>query len=142
MSDWNKGIIEEFRKNHGKVGGYFAGRNLLLINHKGARTGQVRTNPVAYLKEGERYLIFASKGGAPTNPDWYHNLKKHPDVKIEVGDETMEAHAVEITGTERDKIYAQQSKIMPQFTEYEKKAKRIIPVFALTPKKVLVAGHQ
>src|SRR5215470_9104372 len=100
MSDWNKGIIEEFRKNHGKVGGYFAGRNLLLINHKGARTGQVRTNPVAYLKEGERYLIFASKGGAPTNPDWYHNLKANPIVRVEVGSEQFQARAVVVEGPE------------------------------------------
>jgi deazaflavin-dependent oxidoreductase (nitroreductase family) len=69
MSDWNKGIIEKFRSNHGKVGGYFAGRPILLVDHTGARTGNPRTNPVTYLKDGNRYLVFASKGGADTNPD-------------------------------------------------------------------------
>ncbi len=106
MRDWNKGIIEEFRSNHGKVGGYFAGRPILLISHTGARTGNPRTNPVTYLKDGNRYLVFASKGGADTNPDWYYNLQAHPDVKIEVGDDIIEVHSEEITGVERDKIYA------------------------------------
>src|SRR5438094_9381557 len=105
MSDWNTGVITEFRKNHAKVGGQFEGAPILLINHTGARTGKHRTNPVMYLKDGHRYLVFASKGGAPTNPDWYHNLKAHPDVKIEVGTETIEVRAEEVTGAERDKIY-------------------------------------
>ncbi len=142
MSDWNKGIIEEFRSNHGKVGGYFAGRPILLVNHTGARTGKPRTNPVTYLKDGNRYLVFASKGGADTNPDWYYNLKAHPDVKIEVGDDKIEARAEEITGAERDKLYEQQSKVMRQFSQYAQKTKRIIPVFALIPKtKTLVREH-
>ena len=134
MSDWNKGIIEEFRSNHGKVSGYFAGRPILLINHTGARTGKPRTNPVTYLKEENRYLVFASKGGADTNPDWYYNLKAHPDMKIEVGDDKIEARAEEITGAERDLLYSQQASIMPQFIQYQAKTKRIIPVIALTPK--------
>ena len=90
MSDWNTGIIAEFRSNHGKVGGYFAGKPVLLINHTGARTGMARTNPLTYLKDGNRYFVFASKSGADTNPDWYYNLKAHPDVKVEVGDDTIE----------------------------------------------------
>src|SRR5437867_11391737 len=96
MSDWNTGVIAEFRKNHGKVGGQFEGAPILLINHTGARTGKAQTNPVTYLKAGYRYLAFASKVGAPTNPDWYHNLKPHPNVKIEFWPETVEprAHAV------------------------------------------------
>src|SRR5260370_2458380 len=85
MSDWNTGVIAEFRKNHGKVGGQFEGAPLLLINHKGAHTGKSRTNPVMYLKDGHRYLVFASKGGAPTNPDWYHNLNAHPEFNTDVG---------------------------------------------------------
>ena len=142
MSDWNKGIIEEFRSNHGKVGGYFAGRPILLINHTGARTGKPRTNPVAYLKNGNRYLVFASKGGADANPDWYYNLKAHPDVKIEVGDDKIDARAVEITGAERDKLYEQQSKVMPTFGQYAQKTKRIIPVIALIPKaKTIIREH-
>ena len=134
MSDWNTGVIEEFRKNRGKVGGQFEGAPLLLINHTGARTRKVRINPVMYLKDGHRYLVFASKGGAPTNPDWYHNLKAHPDVKIEVGNETIEVRAEEITGAERDRIYAQQASRYPQFAQYQKQTKRVIPIIAFTPK--------
>ena len=134
MSDWNTGVIAEFRKNHGKVGGQFEGAPILLINHTGARTGKARTNPVMYLKDGHRYLVFASKGGAPTNPDWYHNLKAHPDVKIEVGTETIEVRAEEVTGAERDKIYKRQSSLYPQFAQYQHSTKRIIPVIAFTPK--------
>jgi deazaflavin-dependent oxidoreductase (nitroreductase family) len=134
MSDWNAGVIAEFRKNKGKVGGNFEGAPLLLINHVGARTRKVRINPVMYLKDGHRYIVFASKGGAPTNPDWYHNLKAHPDVKIEVGNETIEVRAEEITGPDRDRIYKQQSSLYPQFAQYEQKTKRKIPVIAFTPK--------
>ena len=134
MSDWNAGVIVEFRKNRGKVGGNFEGAPILLINHKGAKTGKARTNPVMYYKDGERYIVFASKGGAPTNPDWYHNLKAHPDVMIEVGDHKIEARATEITGTERDKIFAKQSQLYPQFANYQKSTKRKIPVMAFTPK--------
>jgi deazaflavin-dependent oxidoreductase (nitroreductase family) len=132
--DWNAGIIAEFRKNRGKVGGQFEGAPILLINHTGARTGKSRTNPVMYLKDGHRYLVFASKGGAPTNPDWYHNLKKHPEVKIEVGTETIDVHAEELKGAERDRLYGRQASLYPQFAEYQRKAKRIIPVIAFTPK--------
>jgi deazaflavin-dependent oxidoreductase (nitroreductase family) len=134
MSDWNAGVIAEFRKNKGKVGGNFEGAPLLLINHVGARTRKVRINPVMYLKDGHRYIVFASKGGAPTNPDWYHNLKAHPDVKIEVGNEIIDVRAEEITGPEREKIYKKQSSLYPQFAQYEQKTKRKIPVIAFTPK--------
>lgn len=132
--DWNAGVIAEFRKNHGKVGGNFEGAPLLLINHKGAHTGKSHTNPVMYLKDGNRFLVFASKGGAPTNPDWYHNLKAHPDVKIEVGTETLEVRAEEITGTERDKIYARQASLYPQFGQYQRNTTRRIPVIAFVPR--------
>ena len=134
MSDWNAGIIVEFRRNRGKVGGQFEGAPLLLINHTGARTGKPRTNPVMYFKDGHRYLVFASKGGADTNPDWYHNLKAHPDAKIEVGTETIEVRAEEITGAERNQIYTRQSSLYPQFAQYQQKTKRIIPVIAFIPK--------
>ena len=89
-NEWNASIIAEFRKNHGKVGGYFEGAPLLLLHHTGARSGKARLNPIMYLKNGDRYLVFASKGGADTNPDWYYNIKAHPDVQIEVGDETID----------------------------------------------------
>ncbi len=133
-NDWNAGVIAEFRGNHGKVGGPFQGAPLLLINHTGARTGKPRTNPVMYLKDGQRYLVFASKGGADTNPDWYHNLKAHPDVKIEVGNEKIDARAEEITGPDRDRLYARQASLYPQFAQYQRQTKRTIPVVALTPK--------
>src|SRR6266516_5185806 len=134
MSDWNAGVIQEFCKNRGKVGGKFEGAPLLLINHTGARTRKSRTNPVMYLKERHRYLVFASKGGADTNPDWYHNLKAHPDVKIEVGTETIDVRAEELTGAERDRLYKKQASLYPQFAQYQEKTKRIIPVIAFTPK--------
>ncbi|TMI31811.1 nitroreductase family deazaflavin-dependent oxidoreductase [Candidatus Bathyarchaeota archaeon] len=134
MSDWNTGIIAEFRRNHGKVGGQFEGAPLLLINHTGARTGKSRTNPVMYLKDGHRYLVFASKGGADTNPDWYHNLKAHPNVKVEVGNETIDVRAEVITGPQRDRLFARQASLYPQFAQYQRKTKRTIPVIAFTPK--------
>ena len=133
MSGWNMPIIAEFRRNHGKVGGSWEGAPLLLLNHTGARTGIARVNPVMYLKDGNRYLVFASKGGADTNPDWYHNLRAHPHIKIEVEDEILAVHVEEIKGPERDRFYALQSSRYPRFADYQKKTKRIIPVFALTP---------
>ncbi len=136
MSDWNASVIDEFRKNHGKVGGNFEGAPLLLIHHVGARSGEPRVNPVMYLKDGGRFLVFASKGGAPTNLDWYHNLKAQPDkVEIEVGDEKLDVRADEIKGPERDKLYKKQSTLFPNFDQYQRQTKRIIPVVALTPKK-------
>ena len=126
--------IDEFRRNHGKVGGIFEGSPLLLLNAIGARTGKLRVKPVMYLKDGERYVVFASKGGYPTNPDWYHNLKAHPDIRIEVGDETIDVHADEVKDSARNELYERQSKLYPQFAEYQRKTKRIIPVFALTRK--------
>jgi deazaflavin-dependent oxidoreductase (nitroreductase family) len=135
-NDWNAGVIAEFRENHGKVGGYFKGAPLLLLHHTGARSGKARLNPMMYLKDGDRYLVFASKGGADTNHDWYYNMKAHPDVQIEVGDETIDARGEEITGPERDALYKRQASIYPTFAEYQLKTKRKIPVIALTPKSL------
>jgi len=132
--DWNAKTIAEFRSNHGKVGGPFEGAPLLLLHHIGARTGKPRINPVMYLKDQERYIIFASKGGADTNPDYYHNIKAHPDIQIEVGDETIDVHAEEITGRERDRLFEIQASLYPAFGEYQRGTKRVIPVLALTPK--------
>jgi deazaflavin-dependent oxidoreductase (nitroreductase family) len=132
--DWNAGVIAEFRANHGKVGGNFKGAPLLLIHHTGAKTGTPRVNPVMYLKDGERYLVFASKGGAPENPGWYHNLMAHPEVQIEVGDSTIDVNASEVKGEERDRLYAKQCSLYPQFAEYEKKTKRKIPVISFVPR--------
>jgi deazaflavin-dependent oxidoreductase (nitroreductase family) len=130
-NDWNSKIIEEFRANGGKVGGPFAGGTLLLLTTTGAKSGKQRVNPLAYLPDGDRYVIFASKAGAPTNPDWYHNLVAHPQVKLEVGTEKFEATATEVTGEERDQLYARVVERMPGFGDYEKKTTRKIPVIAL-----------
>src|SRR6476619_6632725 len=101
MSDWNRAIIEEFRANGGKVGGGFDGAPMLLLHTTGAKTGAARVNPMVYRRDGDRYVVFASKAGAPTNPDWYHNLVAHPDVAIEVGTDTIDVVASEASGDER-----------------------------------------
>jgi deazaflavin-dependent oxidoreductase (nitroreductase family) len=131
MNNWNRGTIEEFRANGGKVGGVWEGRPLLLLTTTGAKSGQRRTNPTMYLLDGDRLLVFASKSGAPTNPDWYHNLLAHPQVTVEVGTETYQATATVLTGEERDRLYAKQAELYPQFADYQAKSTRKIPVIAL-----------
>lgn len=132
-ADFNAQIIEEFRANEGRVGGMFDGLPLLLLHHIGAKSGKSRINPLAYQSDGGRYVVFASKAGAPTNPDWYHNLKAQPNVTIEVGADTINVIASEATGEERERLYRTQAERIPQFAEYEQKAKRIIPVIVLEP---------
>ena len=134
MSDFNTSIIEEFRANDGKVGGPFQGAPMVLITTTGAKSGQPRTAPLVYLKDGDRVVIIASKAGAPTNPDWYYNLKANPDVTVEIGGDKYEAVAEEVTGDERDRLYAAQVAVMPGFQEYSDKTTRVIPVVALTRK--------
>jgi deazaflavin-dependent oxidoreductase (nitroreductase family) len=113
----------------------FAGMPLLLLHHRGAKTGTERVNPLAYARDGERYVVFASKGGAPVNPDWYRNLMADPDVEIEVGTERVPVHAEEASGEERDRLFAEQKARSPQFAEYEQKTEgRVIPVVLLTPR--------
>lgn len=119
QADFNERIIAEFRANGGRVGEPFEGMPLLLLHHTGARSGRARVNPLAYRRDGDRYVIFASKAGAATNPDWYHNLKAHPNVTIEVGTDTIDVVATEASGAERDRLYADQAKDRPQFAEYE-----------------------
>jgi deazaflavin-dependent oxidoreductase (nitroreductase family) len=131
-NDWNTTIIEEFRANGGKVGGQFTGAPVLLLTTTGAKTGRRHTTPTMYLPDGDRLVVFASKGGAPTNPDWYHNLVSHPRVTVEVGTERYDAEAVVVTGKERDQLYAQQAQLYPGFAEYQAKTSRIIPVIALS----------
>lgn len=133
QQDFNARIIAEFRANEGRVGGPFAGMSLLLLHHTGARTGAERINPLAYLADGDRYVVFASKAGAPTNPDWYHNLKAHPEVTLELGTETKRAIAREATGEERDRLYATMAQRSPNFADYERKTDRTIPVMVLEP---------
>jgi deazaflavin-dependent oxidoreductase (nitroreductase family) len=131
--DFNAGVIEEFRANGGKAGGIFEGKPLLLVHNVGAKSGRQFVTPLVYLADGDRYAIFASKGGAPNNPGWYHNLKAGPNVSIEVGTETLAAVAEEATGEERDRLYAIQEEQQPQFAEYAQKTDRKIPVIVLTP---------
>ena len=131
MNDWNTKIIAEFRANDGQVGGQFEGAPLLLLTTTGAKSGQPRVNPMMYLAEGDRLYVFASKAGAPTNPDWYHNLVAHPDVTAEIGTETIALTASVVAGSERDRIYAEQASRYPGFAEYEANTDRVIPVVAL-----------
>jgi deazaflavin-dependent oxidoreductase (nitroreductase family) len=133
-NDWNRRIIDEFRANHGKVGGMFEGRPLLLLHHIGARTGIERVNPLAYQRVGDSYAVFASKGGAPTNPDWYYNLLAHPDVTIELGSEQLPVRARVAAGEERDRIWTTQKTALPAFADYEQSTGgRVIPVVLLDP---------
>jgi deazaflavin-dependent oxidoreductase (nitroreductase family) len=134
MEDFNAQIIEEFRANDGRVGGMFKGMPLLLLHNTGAKSGADRINPVAYLKDGDRYVVFASKGGAPTNPGWFHNLVAHPEVTIEVGTETVDVVASQAEGEERDRLFDAQKQRVPQFGEYEQNTTRKIPVVLLTPR--------
>lgn len=131
MEDFNKKIIEEFRANQGKVGGMFAGMNLLLLTTQGAKTGKESIVPVAYTKDGDRLVVVASKGGAPTNPGWYYNLVAHPEITVEVGIDTFKARATEVTGEERERLFDQHAKHYPAFNDYKAKTTRVIPVFIL-----------
>ena len=130
-NDFNQRIIAEFRANGGKVGGPFAGAPMLLLTTRGAKSGQRRTTPLVYLPDGDRFIIFASKGGAPTHPAWYHNLVAYPEATVEVGTETIPVTAAVVTGEERDRLYATQAGLRPAFAEYEAKTTRRIPVVAL-----------
>jgi deazaflavin-dependent oxidoreductase (nitroreductase family) len=132
-ADFNAKIIEEFHANEGRVGGMFDGLPLLLLHHTGAKSGRSRINPLAYQSDGGRYVVFASKAGAPTNPDWYHNLKAQPNATIEVGPDTIEVVASEAAGEERERLYRTQAERVPQFAEYEQQTERVIPVIVLTP---------
>jgi deazaflavin-dependent oxidoreductase (nitroreductase family) len=132
-ADFNAKIIEEFHANEGRVGGMFDGIPLLLLHHTGAKSGESRINPLAYQGDDGRYVVFASKGGAPTNPGWYHNLRAQPNVRLEVGTNTIDVAAREAAGEERERLYRTQAERVPQFAEYEKQTDRVIPVIVLTP---------
>ena len=134
-ADFNAQIIEEFHSNEGRVGGMFEGMPLLLLHHTGAKSGKSRINPLAYQDDGGRYVIFASKGGAPEHPAWYHNLIAHPNTTIEVGTEEIDVVASEASGEERERLFRTQAERLPQFAEYAQKAERVIPVMILTPTK-------
>lgn len=130
---FNDGIVDEFRANHGVVGGPFAGAPMILVTHKGAKSGIERTSPLVYTQDGDRVVIIASMGGAPTHPAWFHNIKANPQVRIEVGDESYTANAEILTeGAERQRLFDQQAALMPNFKEYQEKTDRVIPVIVLT----------
>ncbi|HEX3542410.1 MAG TPA: nitroreductase family deazaflavin-dependent oxidoreductase [Acidimicrobiales bacterium] len=132
MSDYNTKVIEDFRAHQGNVGGNFEGSPMLLLTTTGAKSGTPRTTPLVYLADGDRYVIFASKAGAPTNPDWYHNLRAHPRVTVEVGGETFQADASVADAEERDGLFNRQVEVMPGFADYQRATSRIIPAVILT----------
>lgn len=132
MSSFNDALITDFRAHGGHASsGPFVGRPLLLLTTVGARSGQVRTAPLVYTRDGDRYVVIASKGGAPTHPAWYHNLRAHPTVTLEIGEERFEADASVVDGAERRRLYDQQVGVMPAFAEYERRTSRVIPVILL-----------
>jgi deazaflavin-dependent oxidoreductase (nitroreductase family) len=137
FDEMNRQVIEEFRANDGlvdtAVGGYFKGKPILLLHTTGARTRRLHMVPLMFLDEDERRYVFASKGGAPRHPDWFHNLRAHPEVTVEVGIDSYPARATEITGAERDRVYAEMVRAFPQFDEYQQKTARTIPVMQLEP---------
>jgi deazaflavin-dependent oxidoreductase (nitroreductase family) len=133
VSDYNQRIIDEFRAHGGKPPSWSGASPLLLLHHRGARSGAERVNPVAYLEDDGRYVVFASKAGAPTHPAWYHNLKAHPETTIELGGDTLTVTVSEATGEERDRLFDAQAQRSPQFAEYQQKTDRVIPALVLTP---------
>ena len=130
---FNDDLIDQFRKNRGVITeGPFTGRDLLVLTTTGASSGRPRSHPLAYTRDGDKYLVIASMGGAPTHPAWYHNLRKHPEVTVEVGPETFRATATAFArGPERRRLYDQHSAINPGFKEYEQKTTREIPAVVL-----------
>ncbi|MEU5675229.1 nitroreductase family deazaflavin-dependent oxidoreductase [Micromonospora sp. NPDC047762] len=133
MSDWNDKIIAEFRANGGQVGGQFAGAPLLLLHTVGAKSGQPRLSPMMYQTVDGGYAVFASKGGAPSNPDWYYNLLANPKVQAEIGTDKIELVARVAAGDERERIWSAQKTAYPGFADYERKTTRQIPVVVLEP---------
>jgi deazaflavin-dependent oxidoreductase (nitroreductase family) len=131
MSDFNRKIIEEFRANAGKVGGPFEGAPMLLLHTTGARSGAERVSPVVYQRDGDAWVVFGSKGGADTNPDWIHNLRATREASIEVGTETVPVTARMAEGEERERLWTRQKELMPGFADYEQRTTRQIPVVVL-----------
>ena len=130
---FNEGVVEEFRANGGHVGGMFKDFPMILVHNKGAKSGQLRISPLVYTKDGDNFVIIASKGGDPKHPDWYHNLVANPETTIEVGTDTVKVKAELTENPERKRLFDAQAAVMPNFKEYEAKAEREIPVFLLKP---------
>ena len=131
FNDVNRSVIAEFRANNGKVAGMFASIPLLLLTHTGAKSGLSRTSPLAYTRDADRIVIIASKGAAPTNPDWYHNLIANPEATVELPEETFTARARIAEGDEHERLYAAMAARMPNFAEYQRNTTRRIPVVIL-----------
>lgn len=132
--DWNafnRSVIEEFRQNGGDVGGPFAGAPMILITHTGATSGRTYTTPLVYTRDGDGYVVIASKGGAPQDPQWFRNLVANPDVVVEVGTEQFPARARVAEGEERDRLFRAHADLMPNFDDYAKSTSRVIPVVVL-----------
>ena len=132
MDELNQSVIKEFRANQGKVGGPMEGMPILILTMTGAKTGRTLIRPLCYSRDGDRLVIIASYGGAPRNPPWYHNLVANPIVTVEVGVEKYRARATQMSGAERDRLFASQARLMPFFNDYQAKTKRSIPVLTLT----------
>jgi deazaflavin-dependent nitroreductase family protein len=135
VNERNMKIVAEFRTHEGQVGGSFTGKTLLLLHTKGAKSQEERVNPLAYVKDGNRFVVIASKGGAPTDPDWYYNILANPLVTVEAGTETFRAQATVAEEPERTRLFNQMVAVMPGFDDYRRKTTRVIPVIVLTPVK-------
>jgi deazaflavin-dependent oxidoreductase (nitroreductase family) len=133
--DFNRGVMDDLRTNRGKAtSGPFAGRELLILTTRGAKTGKNSENPLAFSEDGDRYVVIASKGGAPTNPAWYHNVLAHPEVEVEVRGDRFRARAAPLTeGDEYERLYKNQADQFPAFWEYRQRSSRKIPVVVLDP---------
>jgi deazaflavin-dependent oxidoreductase (nitroreductase family) len=133
-NDFNRSLIADLRANAGKAtSGPFVGRPVLILTNTGAKSGEVRETPLAYTRDGDNYVVIASKGGAPTHPGWFHNLVANPDVKLEVLGETIPARARVAEGDEHDRLYDAQARLMPAFADYQRRTSRKIPVIVLEP---------
>jgi deazaflavin-dependent oxidoreductase (nitroreductase family) len=132
-NEFNQNVIDEFRANGGKVGGPFEGAAMILVHHKGAKSGTERVTPLVYRRSDDAYVIFGSKAGAPNDPHWLLNLRANPRTKVEVGTETIDVVAREAEGDERNQLWESQKTDAPQFAEYEAKTDRTIPVIVLDP---------
>ena len=131
LNDFNEKIIDEFRSNGGKVGGALEGSPLLLLQTTGAKTGRTRVKPLVYRRDGDRLVVFGTKGGSPTHPEWYHNVRANPRVTVEVGSDRFEADAKVAPPDERDRLWRLQTQDVPVFADYQKRTDRTIPVVIL-----------
>lgn len=131
MNEYNQHVITEFRTSGGRVGGDLEGAPLLLLHHRGARTGIERVTPLMYRQDGDSWVVFASKAGAPTNPDWFHNVRANPDITIEIGADTLDVRAREADPTTRNRLWEAQKLDAPQFADYESSTTRTIPAVLL-----------